>query len=479
MAASVTGPGGGRPAVPVRADASGNNGKSQSFLDFEKANEELKALVRQYETAYRTYMTDVSRNILSQWSDLPYPAVLTTPTNDAWSNAYSTEKKNTRLECFNDCDLDRNCGYAMYSDATVGDEARLCIKYYPQPGAKYTLLSQEQQTANKRKRAAMYTGYTKPSWADRPNINAISPDRTPPLGDGKKDIGNTWKYLGDANSLVQCQTKAMTEEGVFTQIVYVNDDSNSAWHKACYGKLPGGTAPSYSTYTPKQWITSTPPFGYTKLGIGFGDSSAQLSKYNQLLELKKKIELKRQEIAGMYPAAVGRDKDAFLDSQIDQINGVTSVRTQLHNSKNQLDHKREQLKETSDSINLYDYINKHQLVPYKYRYALYAFVAFLLISIILSYVSDLSIFQQITAVSEFIKNNTWKVWWGLIILILWLFIISLGWDAQSTIKNFIRNNTPTAETVYWFALIFVACIIYVYYEFYGFAGQKGNNMGLT
>jgi hypothetical protein len=341
-----------------------------------------------------------------------------------------------------------------------------------------------------------YHGYEKPMWENKRNTNAIS-TTTPPIGTPGTNIGTDWIFLGKHNNLSDCQKAAIDNSGIFTKIVYINDNTpgRDGWHKSCYGNTVGGT--SYNTSTGNlDYTTSIPPYGYTKLGVHdpSGNSTktaAQIEKIRKLNELKAKIDAKNLEVSNLMKRIFG-NTSLYLSSMSDPSSNVNPVFAMNHQTKflsdklfgpgkggyTELKNVRDENQSQTDNINVYDETNTQVgLNSRKFVYVLYAVIAIFFIFGLMFYTSDLTWDEMKEKFGGFLKGQWWSAWWVIVITIAAVLIGTVGWDAREAIKNVIRvitNPTYWLGDKWWIGVsgLVVLYMIYLFYTQYG--GKVGS-----
>jgi hypothetical protein len=464
------------------------------ILTLKQKQTELDALIQEYNTLHASYLRDVSTNIVMQWA-IKYPVQISgNLESDIISPAIPFSPTDTSANCFQLCQNDVNCGFALFSNSPAPNR---CNLYKSNPETRM-IESQAAACGGTNQPACTdasrnYYGYEKPMWENKPFTNAMS-TTTPPLGEAGKNLGTDWIYLGTAESLPQCQEAAMKNENVFTKIVYINDNTPGRlqWNKSCYGNTVGGA--SYGTNTaPIEYTTSIPPYGYTKLGINAGGSTAdQLTKIKRMNQLRKKIDEKNAEVQSLMNSIFGNRMkyiDSLRDPQSGKIGTATTANklsSYLFDTNNgiysKLSKARGSNDETQDNINLYDEINSQVSVKStQYRYVVVILIAFVMVSAILSIMSPLSLDEQIARIMEMFQARWWTKWWIVLLTVSIILFSSLGWSFRD---NFIAFFRLVTNPEYWLgdkwwvgvAVIFGLYFVYLYYTRFYRGSEFANKM---
>lgn len=309
------------------------------------------------------------------------------------------------------------------------------------------------------------------------NKNAISNVNPPPGISPGEDFGQYWKSITDnsaTKTVDTCITAASYDPRVFKKVVYTGDANTSTdWNKKCYALLYN--APSDAVYdtTATGYTTTTPNIGYTKLGIANADIPTKTRNEEQaakIYDLENRINLLTQDIIAIAPSAIGT-------SLSDLTKGVTAaselnakISEFMNTGANDICNNLITIEKRQNRINVYDDINSQiHLKIHKYRFFIYFIIALLLVIGLLSYLSNLTITEQIESITSLIKGTWWANWSVVTFVIVLLILSSFGWDMRGNIMMIYRYITDirfwTGE-LWWIGITFLLLIvIYLYRTF--------------
>lgn len=319
-----------------------------------------------------------------------------------------------------------------------------------------------------------YTNISTPN-----NKNAISNVNPPPGISPGEDFGQYWKSIRDntpdgSKSIQTCINSASYDPRVFKTVVYTgNDNTSTDWNKKCYALLYN--APSDAVYNTDAsgYTTSTPNLGYTKLGIANADiptKNQNEEKAAKIFDLENRINLLTQDIIAIAPSAIGTS----LSELTKGVTAASEINERINNFMKtgavDICNNLITIEKRQNRINVYDDINSQiHLKIHKYRFFIYFIIALLLVIGLLSYLSNLTITEQIQSITSLIKGTWWANWSVVTFVIVLLILSSFGWDMRGNIMMIFRYITDirfwTGE-LWWIGITFLLLlVIYLYRTF--------------
>jgi len=307
--------------------------------------------------------------------------------------------------------------------------------------------------------------------------NAMTNMNGPPPGvEPGDDFGQYWKAIKDTTTpianktIATCQKAAAYDSRLFKKIVYTGDTGNlsSGWNKQCYGLIYNAPADAvYTNSTPVYYKTITPVGGYTKLGI---ETSTGIAEAAKIYDLEMKINGLVYDIVNLAPKAT--------DTKLGELQKLATTGNDINSqiSKYMIDgavdisNNKFKINQNQNRINVYDEINSQvDLKMYKHRFFIYFFTSLLLIIMLLSYVSPLSLKEQVSIMMEYLTVKWWTGWGVLTFVTVLLILSSFGWDMRGNITMVFRYITDSKfwmGELWWIGISFLLIIIvYLYTSF--------------
>ena len=325
------------------------------------------------------------------------------------------------------------------------------------------------------------------------NKNAISTTNPPPGTSPGEDFGEYWKFVSSgASTAAECWTSASRDERIFQKVVYTGADSrtnkgDASWNQQCYGLI--WNAPpdaSYNTDAPGYaTMVSTPgPSGgftdsdsiartYTKSGITSAD---KLNEATQIADLKTRIDGLVEEIALIAGSSINSELNALSQTSADQKTVIQKINQYMNSSASEIADNYKTIDQRKNLNNIYEDINKQiTLTSRKYKFVFYFIIGIVIIISYMSYVSKLTIPEQMTEVSKYVAWGWWTNWGVIAFVVVLLILSSFGWDMKGNIMmiwRYISDPDFWTGQMWWVGVSFLFLIvIFLHASFKSFFGD--------
>ena len=303
------------------------------------------------------------------------------------------------------------------------------------------------------------------------NKNAISSTNPPPGVRPGEDFDEYWQFISSGvTSAAACWTSATRDPRVFQKVVYTGDttstnNGDAAWNNKCYGltwDAPSQSsyntdAPGYSTMVSDAGFASKK---YTKSGITTMDS---LNEATQISDLKTRIYALIEEIAVIASSSINSELADLSKTSSDKSVVIQKINQYMNSSTSDIDEKYKTIDQRKNLNNVYEDVNKQiTLNSRKYKFVFYFFIGMIIIFSYISYVSKLTITEQISTVTNWV---TWGWWanWGIITFVVVLLILSsFGWDMRGNIMmiwRYISDPDFWTGQMWWVGVTFLFLIV--------------------
>jgi hypothetical protein len=321
-----------------------------------------------------------------------------------------------------------------------------------------------------------YPANIRSNFTDVSNINAISNVNPPPGISPGEDFGEYWKAIIDnktVKTVDTCITAAVNDPRLFKTVVYTgNSNLSTDWNKKCYGLIYN--APNDASNTTNRadgYITSTPTSssgGYTKTGISSSSDVTNIENASRLYDLEKKINQLTRDIIIIAPSAIDASFNILKTGAADSNEINNRINNYMNTGATDISANQLKMEKTQNNINIYDDINSQiQLKTHKYRFFIYFVIALALVVGLLSYLSKLSLMEQIQYILKFLEGKWWASWYVVTFVIVLLILSSFGWDMRGNIMMIVRYLTDpkfwTGE-LWWIGITFLLLIVIYFYS---------------
>ena len=327
-----------------------------------------------------------------------------------------------------------------------------------------------------------------------PNKNAISTTNPPPGISPGEDFGEYWKFVSSgAPTAAECWTSASRDERIFQKVVYTGTTSATAtatngndasWNQQCYGLIwnapPDASyttdAPGYATmvaasggFTDSDRIART----YTKSGI---TSVEKLNEATQIADLKTRIDGLVEEIALIAGSSINSELNALSQTSSDQKTVIQKINQYMNSSSTEIADNYKTIDQRKNLNNLYEDINKQiTLTSRKYKFVFYFIIGIVIIISYMSYVSKLTILEQLSEVSKYVALGWWTNWGVIAFVVILLILSSFGWDMKGNIMmiwRYISDPDFWTGQMWWVGVSFLFLIvIFLHASFKSFFGD--------
>ena len=325
----------------------------------------------------------------------------------------------------------------------------------------------------------LYTPIASTSTAPLPNDkNAISTTNPPPGIRAGEDFGEYWKFVSSgATDAAACWSAAARDPRIFQKVVYTGADGarstatnngDATWNKQCYGLVWNAPkeasyatdAPGYSTMVSRAGNIGGNGVYYTKSNI---TSMTELNKASEVADLKARIDALIEEIAIIASSSIDSELSELSKTSSDQKAVIQKINQYMNTSASEIDAGNSIIDKRKNINNVYEDINKQiTLNSRKYKFVFYFFIGIVIIISYMSYVSKLTIMEQIGELSKYV---TWGWWtnWGIIAFVVVLLILSsFGWDMKGNIMmiwRYISDPDFWTGQMWWVGVSFLFLIV--------------------
>ena len=335
---------------------------------------------------------------------------------------------------------------------------------------------------------AKYTKVAASSTTPLPNNkNAISTTNPPPGIPPGEDFGNYWKFVSSgAVSAADCWSSAAVDPRVFKKVVYTGTvNTDTKWNKQCYGLI--WDAPAEASYT-----TDAPGYStmngssasgignefYTKTGI---TSPAALSEASQIADLKTRIDGLVEEIAIIASSSINNELSVLSQSSSDQKTVIQNINQYMNEGTSNIADNYIMIDQRKNLNNVYEDINKQiTLKSRKYKFVFYFLIGLVVIISYMSYVSKLTITEQIATLSNWVAWGWWTNWGIITFVAVLLILSSFGWDMKRNIMmiwRYISDPDFWTGQMWWVGVSFLFLIvIFLHASFKSFFGDTLSNL---
>jgi hypothetical protein len=323
-----------------------------------------------------------------------------------------------------------------------------------------------------------------------PDKNAISTTNPPPGIRAGEDFGEYWKFVSSgATDASACWTNAARDPRVFQKVVYTGvgnatstatNNGDATWNQQCYGLV--WNAPREASYTTNApgYSTMTSSSGgvngiyYTKSGI---TTTEQLNQASEVADLKARIDALIEEIAIIASSSINSELRDLSQTSGDQKTVIQKINQYMNSSASEIEAGNSIIDKRKNINNIYEDINKQiTLNTRKYKFVFYFIIGLVAIISYMSYVSKLTIIEQIGEVSKYVTLGWWTNWGVITFVVILLILSSFGWDMKGNILMIWRYITdPDFWTgqMWWVGVSFLFLIvIFLHASFKSFFGDS-------
>jgi hypothetical protein len=306
--------------------------------------------------------------------------------------------------------------------------------------------------------------------------NAISTTNPPPGIRAGEDFGEYWKFVSSgATDASACWSAASRDPRVFQKVVYTGADGarstatnngDATWNKQCYGLVWNAPreasyttdAPGYSTMR-----SSTPGANgvyYTKSGI---TTTEDLNKASEVAVLKSRIDALIEEIAVIASSSINSELSDLSNTSSDQKTVIQKINQYMNSSASEIDAGNSIIDKRKNINNIYEDINKQiTLNARKYKFVFYFFIGIVIIISYMSYVSKLTVMEQIGELSKYVTWGWWTNWGVITFVVVLLILSSFGWDMKGNIAmiwRYISDPDFWTGHMWWVGVSFLFLIV--------------------